>query len=38
VTENLGAVERTVEMMLPHLKARGIYVVPNPAPTGNLAT
>jgi 3-deoxy-D-manno-octulosonic-acid transferase len=38
VTENLGAVERTVEMMLPHLKARGIYVVPDRAPPGNLAT
>ena len=38
VTENLGAVERTVEMMLPHLKARGIYVVPDRAPSGNLAT
>ena len=31
VKENLGAVERTVEMILPHLKARGIYVVPKPA-------
>jgi 3-deoxy-D-manno-octulosonic-acid transferase len=30
VAENLGAVERTVEMILPHLKARGIYVAPNP--------
>ena len=30
VAENLGAVERTVAMILPHLKARGIYVSPNP--------
>lgn len=28
VAENLGAVERTVEMMLPHLAQRGILVVP----------
>ena len=28
VAENIGAVERTVEMILPHLKARGIYVAP----------
>jgi len=28
VAENLGAVERTVEMMLPHLAQRGIMVVP----------
>ena len=26
VAENLGAVERTVEMILPHLKQRGIFV------------
>ena len=26
VAENLGAVERTVEMILPHLKRRGIFV------------
>ena len=26
VTENLGAVERTVEMILPHLERRGIFV------------
>ena len=31
VAENLGAVDRTVEMILQHLKARGIYVAPNPA-------
>jgi 3-deoxy-D-manno-octulosonic-acid transferase len=30
VAENLGAVERTVEMILPHLKARGIYLAPKP--------
>ena len=36
VAENLGAVERTVEMILPHLKARGIYVAPDRAPE-NLA-
>jgi 3-deoxy-D-manno-octulosonic-acid transferase len=28
VAENLGAVNRTTEMILVHLKARGIYVVP----------
>ncbi len=28
VAENLGAVERTVEMILPHLERRGIMVVP----------
>lgn len=28
VAENLGAVERTVEMVLPHLEQRGIKVVP----------
>jgi 3-deoxy-D-manno-octulosonic-acid transferase len=28
VAENLGAVERTVEMIVPHLASRGIYVVP----------
>jgi 3-deoxy-D-manno-octulosonic-acid transferase len=28
VAENLGAVERTVEMMLPYLAQRGIMVVP----------
>ncbi len=28
VAENLGAVERTVEMILPHLASRGIYTVP----------
>ena len=28
VAENLGAVERTVEMILPHLKANGIFVAP----------
>ncbi len=37
VAENNGAVERTVEMIIPHLKARGIYVAPNPAGK-NLAT
>jgi 3-deoxy-D-manno-octulosonic-acid transferase len=37
VAENNGAVERTVEMIIPHLKARGIYVAPNPA-VKNLAT
>jgi 3-deoxy-D-manno-octulosonic-acid transferase len=26
VAENLGAVERTVEMILPHLESRGIWV------------
>jgi 3-deoxy-D-manno-octulosonic-acid transferase len=30
VAENHGAVDRTVEMILPHLKARGIYVAPKP--------
>jgi 3-deoxy-D-manno-octulosonic-acid transferase len=28
VTENLGAVDRTVEMILTQLKARGIYIAP----------
>ncbi len=28
VAENLGAVERTVEMLLPQLQARGIFVAP----------
>jgi 3-deoxy-D-manno-octulosonic-acid transferase len=28
VGENLGAVERTVDMILPQLASRGIYVVP----------
>jgi 3-deoxy-D-manno-octulosonic-acid transferase len=28
VAENLGAVERTVEMLLPRLQARGIFVAP----------
>jgi 3-deoxy-D-manno-octulosonic-acid transferase len=28
VAENLGAVERTVEMILPHLERRGIFVAP----------
>jgi len=28
VAENLGAVERTVEMILPELASRGIYIVP----------
>jgi 3-deoxy-D-manno-octulosonic-acid transferase len=28
VTENLGAVERTVEMILPHLAQRGIFIAP----------
>jgi 3-deoxy-D-manno-octulosonic-acid transferase len=28
VAENLGAVERTVEMILPHLARRGIYLAP----------
>lgn len=37
VEENLGAVERTVEMILPHLKARGIYVASKP-PGFNFAT
>ncbi len=31
VAENLGAVERTVEMILPHLARRGIYIVPKKA-------
>jgi len=26
VVENLGAIERTVEMIVPHLRARGLYV------------
>jgi hypothetical protein len=26
VAENLGAVERTVAMILPHLESRGIFV------------
>jgi 3-deoxy-D-manno-octulosonic-acid transferase len=30
VTENLGAVERTVEMIVPHLRARGLYVRDKP--------
>jgi 3-deoxy-D-manno-octulosonic-acid transferase len=30
VAENHGAIERTVEMILPHLKARGIYVASKP--------
>jgi 3-deoxy-D-manno-octulosonic-acid transferase len=28
VSENLGAVDRTVEMILEQLKPRGIYIVP----------
>ena len=28
VAENLGAIERTVEMILPHLKANGIFCAP----------
>ncbi|MEI8288986.1 MAG: 3-deoxy-D-manno-octulosonic acid transferase [Verrucomicrobiota bacterium] len=28
VAENLGAVERTVEMILPHLKTKGIFIAP----------
>jgi hypothetical protein len=28
VAENLGAIERTVEMILPSLKPRGIYLAP----------
>jgi len=28
VAENLGAVERTVNMMLPQLESRGIYISP----------
>jgi hypothetical protein len=28
VTENLGAVRRTVAMILPELERRGLYVVP----------
>jgi 3-deoxy-D-manno-octulosonic-acid transferase len=28
VAENLGAVERTVEMILPHLKENGIFIAP----------
>ena len=28
VAENLGAVERTVEMILPHLEKKGIYISP----------
>jgi hypothetical protein len=28
VAENLGAVQRTVAMILPELEQRGIYVVP----------
>ena len=28
VAENLGAVDRTVEMILEQLKARGIYIAP----------
>ena len=32
VSENLGALERTVDMILPHLKARGIYVAPESGP------
>ncbi len=31
VAENLGAVERTVEMILPHLARRDIYIVPKKA-------
>ena len=30
VHSNQGAVNRTVEMILPHLQARGIYVTPSP--------
>ena len=26
VEENLGAIERTVEMIVPHLRARGLHV------------
>ena len=28
VAENLGAIERTVEMVLPHLKANGVFLAP----------
>jgi 3-deoxy-D-manno-octulosonic-acid transferase len=28
VDENLGAVERTVEMIMPHLVQRGIFIAP----------
>lgn len=31
VVENLGAVDRTTEMILAQLKTRGIYVVPENA-------
>jgi 3-deoxy-D-manno-octulosonic-acid transferase len=30
VTENLGAITRTVEMILPHLQHRGMHIVPPP--------
>jgi 3-deoxy-D-manno-octulosonic-acid transferase len=37
VAENLGAVERTVEMILPSLKARGIFVHDQKVPAENFA-
>jgi 3-deoxy-D-manno-octulosonic-acid transferase len=36
VRENLGAVERTVEMILEQLNPRGIYIAPKNNPTGSL--
>ena len=37
VAENLGAVERTVEMILPQLARRNIYIVPKKTGTVNFA-
>jgi hypothetical protein len=34
VAGNLGAVERTVEMILPELARRNIYVLPKDEPVG----
>jgi 3-deoxy-D-manno-octulosonic-acid transferase len=38
VSENLGAVERTVEMILPELAGRGLYVVPKNEGAVNLSS
>jgi len=37
VGENLGAVERTVDLILPQLASRGIYVVPKKTAVVNFA-
>jgi 3-deoxy-D-manno-octulosonic-acid transferase len=32
IAENLGAIDRTVDMILPELARRGIYIVPKEVP------